>query len=261
MSTAPSFSSGPVRPVRRVVQASAPAPGLALVPAPGLALVPAPGLALVPAPGWALDQVPAWASAPVRGQGPALAHGLTPAHGPAVPLAAGRRPAPVQGVPSAAGGRRQGPAQAAPSGEAVPLAEADVPAAPSAGDAPAAPSAGEAGAADGAERPGPLIWHAEKKDAGSCVLLFYISSKICAPAGRKNDSFIEIVKKTGKRRQDMVQCWGRHGSPGARRPSGPLRRTPDLLSCGPVLYCRQLPDYSDLPHGGDRPPGRNGTAI
>lgn len=246
MSTAPSFSSGPVRPVRRVVQASVPAPGLALVP------------------------VPAWASAPARGQGPALAHGLTPAHGPAVPLAAGRRPAPVQGVPSAAGGRRQGPAQAAPSGEAVPLAEADVPAAPlaadvpaapSAVDAPAAPSAGEAGAADGAERPGPLIWHAEKKDAGSCVLLFYISSKICAPAGRKNDSFIEIVKKTGKRRQDMVQCWGRHGSPGARRPSGPLRRTPDLLSCGPVLYCRQLPDYSDLPHGGDRPPGRNGTAI
>lgn len=246
MSTAPSFSSGPGRPVRRVVQASAPAPGLALVP------------------------VPAWASAPARGQGPALAHGLTPAHGPAVPLAAGRRPAPVQGVPSAAGGRRQGPAQAAPSGEAVPLAEADVPAAPlaadvpaapSAVDAPAAPSAGEAGAADGAERPGPLIWHAEKKDAGSCVLLFYISSKICAPAGRKNDSFIEIVKKTGKRRQDMVQCWGRHGSPGARRPSGPLRRTPDLLSCGPVLYCRQLPDYSDLPHGGDRPPGRNGTAI
>ena len=139
MSTAPSFSSGPGRPVRRVVQASVPAPGLALVP------------------------VPAWASAPARGQGPALAHGLTPAHGPAVPLAAGRRPAPVQGVPSAAGGRRQGPAQAAPSGEAVPLAEADV---------PAAPSAGEAGAADGAERPGPLIWHAEKKDAGSCVLLF-----------------------------------------------------------------------------------------
>ena len=157
MSTAPSFSSGPVRPVRRVVQASVPAPGLALVPAPGLALVP----------------VPAWASAPVRGQGPALAHGLTPAHGPAVPEAAGRRPAPVQGVPSAAGGRRQGPAQAAPSGEAVPLAEADVPAAaPLAADVPAAPSAGEAGAADGAERPGPLIWHAEKKDAGSCVLLF-----------------------------------------------------------------------------------------
>ena len=54
---------------------------------------------------------------------------------------------------------------------AAPLA-ADVPAAPSAVDAPAAPSAGEAGAADGAERPGPLIWHAEKKDAGSCVLLF-----------------------------------------------------------------------------------------
>ena len=148
MSTAPSFSSGPVRPVRRVVQASVPAPGLALVP------------------------VPAWASAPVRGQGPALAHGLTPAHGPAVPLAAGRRPAPVQGVPSAAGGRRQGPAQAAPSGEAVPLAEADVPAAPLAADVPAAPSAGAAGAADGAERPGPLIWHTEKKDAGSCVLLF-----------------------------------------------------------------------------------------